>query len=258
MRTALPGSRPRIPLALALAVAVLIIPSARDAKGEVVPDPCEHRDFIETFDKWAFGLAPDPQHRVTRLFRWVAPVVFVAVGDGLDRYATVNEETALELSILTNHPIFFSRGSGNSVIYISDDPVGTAKSQEGISDLEEVAFPDGLDSFARDHSLPGLPFCAVRLLVSERYHGSEISSSVLFVDTRFGKEKTKTCIRMVMAEALGAVAVLKETECTIFSRNYIRRGFTSLDKELLSTLYSRELVPGMDRDAVLDAISQGK
>lgn len=181
-----------------------------------MPEHCERLDFVEVFETWAFGWSREPDQGLTKLIKWVDPIVFLAIGDGVDYYEKELEKITLELSVMTNHPIFYSRTYGNSLLFIAKDPVETARSQEQYSEILDQAFPEGLDMFEKEVRTPRWPFCEVKTYGSDHYNKSDIVFSVIFVDTRFSGDTTRTCLRMMMSGALGIVAHLKESECTLF------------------------------------------
>lgn len=240
--------------AVLMVLSAALVYSAHSDSGHV--QNCETASFVESFDQWAFGFADSSERRRQKLVKWENPVTIVSYGEGKDEYERVIDDIALEISEISGHPILYDGINGNSIIYISDDPVLTARKDPGFQSIKDVVFPKGVADFVSTFYVSGMPFCAGRLLIGRDYEESEIIGSIIFIDTSFGEEVVKACLREELAHSLGGVGDLTEAQCSIFDNRQFPSEFTNLDKKMIRLLYRNDLKPGMKRSDVLDIVSE--
>lgn len=224
---------PRRTLGVVAVLATLIL---LDLPTFAEDDACRDVDFVTAFDEWAFGFAHTSEDRRGRIVKWVEPVEIVTKGEGAGVYDPYVGRVAEELTALTGHPVRLAEERGNVIMYISDNPLLSARLDPWFQRNEEELLDVELAQLARRFFVFGKPFCAGSFSVSIGLWSETIEYSLIFIDTSYGEELLLSCLREEMAHAMGGPGDLTAKDCTLFDDRELPAEYSNLDKRMLATL----------------------
>lgn len=240
---------------LALAIHLAYLDPPAFAEGEL--GDCRDVDFLHAFDEWAFGYAQPSNDREDYVSKWSEPVVIALRGEGAGLHDALVGQVAAELTAITGHPVQLGEGKVNVHIYISDNPLLSARVDPWFHENKDDQLGIELAHLAQLSFVFGKPFCAGTFSSEGGFFGSfAIEQDLLFIDTSYGEELLLSCLREELAHVLGGAGDLTAKDCTLFDDRELPADYTDLDKRMLATLYESWILPGMDRRRVLRGIAR--